>query len=184
MITEEYKKQLVNIHKKTNWGANSRRAVPQVYNIPELIKKYDIKTLIDFGCGQGGLHRYLKDKCNLEYADGYDPCVKKFEVVPEGTFDMLISFDVLEHIEPNFINDTLKLVNSKFTKIAFLNIHTSAAKLILPDGRNAHLIQEQPEWWKEKINRFINGNIIEERWLPFNEKKHKNPVNYLFVIQK
>lgn len=184
MITENYKKQLSNIHKKSNWGANSRLSSPKVHNIPELIKRYNIETLIDFGCGQGGVHKYLEKKYNLKDAAGYDPCVKTYEVLPQGVFDMLISLDVLEHIEPDFIDDTLKLINNKFKKISFLNIHTSKAKLILPDGRNAHLIQEQPEWWKEKISQFIEGNIIEERWLPFNEKKHKNPVNYLFVIEK
>lgn len=184
MITEEYRKQLVNIHEKTNWGVNSRRAVPQVYNIPELIQNYSIQTLFDFGCGQGGLHRYLEKKYNLKNAKGYDPCVKKYETIPTETFDMLISLDVLEHIEPEYINDTLELINSKFTKISFLNIHTSKAKRILPDGRNAHLIQEQPEWWKEKVNQFIDGKIIKEEWLPFNKNKHKEPVNYLFVIEK
>lgn len=184
MITDDYRKQQAELHKTSNWGANSRSKNPKVFNIPELIKENDIETLFDFGCGQGGLHTYLKHQCSLKDAKGYDPCVEKYEVLPKGTFDMLVSLDVLEHIEPEFIDDTLKLINNKFTKIAFLDIHTTAAARILPDGRNAHLIQEQPEWWKEKINQFIDGEIIEERWLPYNEKKHNGPVNYLFIIKK
>jgi len=184
MITNNYKNQQSKLHKTTNWGANSRMQVPRVFNIPELIEKYNVKTLLDFGCGQGGLHKYLKKSCKLKDARGYDPCVEKYEIIPDYKFDMLVSLDVLEHIEPQFIDDTLKLINDKFTKISFLDLHTSAAKRLLPDGRNAHLIQEQPEWWQEKISKFIDGEIIEQKWLPFNKNKHTRAVNYLFVIKK
>jgi len=30
-------------------------------------------------------------------------------------------------------------------------VHTQAAMKVLPDGRNAHLIQQPPEWWLPKI---------------------------------
>ena len=184
MITDGYRKQQAEIHRTSNFGANSRSKTPKVFNIPKVIKENKIETLFDFGCGQGGLHTYLKKQCSLKVVNGYDPCVEKYNVLPEGTFDMVTSIDVLEHVEPEFIVDTLKLINNKFTKIAFLNIHTAAASRILPDGRNAHLIQKQPEWWKEKITKFIDGEIIEERWLPYNERKHNGPVNYLFIISK
>jgi cyclopropane fatty-acyl-phospholipid synthase-like methyltransferase len=184
MISDTYRKQQSDIHKNSNWGANSRSKNPKVFNIPDLINTYNIKSLLDFGCGQGGLHAHLKSAHDLEIAEGYDPCVSKFDKMPAGVFDMLVSFDVLEHIEPEYINDTLKLINSKFTNIAFLNIHTTKANLILPDGRNAHLIQEQPDWWQKKINAFIDGKIIDEFWLPYNKNKHSSPVNYVFVIKK
>ena len=30
-------------------------------------------------------------------------------------------------------------------------VHTAAAMKVLPDGRNAHLIQQPPKWWLPKI---------------------------------
>jgi hypothetical protein len=30
-------------------------------------------------------------------------------------------------------------------------VHTGPAKKILPDGRNAHLIQQPPSWWLPKF---------------------------------
>jgi hypothetical protein len=45
-------------------------------------------------------------------------------------------------------------------------ISCAPAKLILPDGRNAHLIQEGPEWWRP---RFENAGfeIITEHYHEF-----------------
>jgi hypothetical protein len=77
---------------------------------------------------------------------------------------MLISTDVLEHIEPEFVANVLQHMDSLFTRVAYLLIATCPAKKSLPDGRNAHLIQEEPDWWRPLILENINANIVDEKY--------------------
>jgi hypothetical protein len=44
--------------------------------------------------------------------------------------------------------DDLKRVTDKY---GFFTIHTGPAVKTLPDGRNAHLIQQPFDWWQPKI---------------------------------
>ena len=54
----------------------------------------------------------------------------------------------------------MKHINELSTKYLWLRIDTKPARKVLPDGRNAHLIIENIDWWTNLINRHINGNIV------------------------
>jgi len=41
-----------------------------------------------------------------------------------------------------------------------LRIDTLPARKTLPDGRNAHLIQESQDWWLSKIKNNITGIVV------------------------
>jgi len=60
---------------------------------------------------------------------------------------------VLEHVEPDLLDNVLAHISSLTRHYAFLNIATVAALKTLPDGRNAHLIVEPPEWWRARLER-------------------------------
>jgi hypothetical protein len=45
--------------------------------------------------------------------------------------------------------DDLKRVVDKY---GLFTIHTGPAVKVLPDGRNAHLIQQPLEWWNKHLN--------------------------------
>lgn len=122
----------------------------------------EISSIIDFGCGRGELLNEIKNHRPSLDVYGYDPGVKQFENVPTTPADMLISLDVLEHIEPEFLEDNLRLIDSLFTKKAFLVIASYPAGKILPSGHNAHLIVEDDSWWEEKIKKCISGQITEK----------------------
>jgi len=63
--------------------------------------------------------------------------------------------DVLEHIEPELLENVLDDLQRVVDKYGLFTIHTGPAQKILPDGRNAHLIQQPLAWWSEKlIKRF------------------------------
>jgi len=102
---------------------------------------------------------------------------------------MLISTDVLEHIEPFFLDDVLKDIHNLFQKNAFLIIATSPAKKFLPDGRNAHLIVETPGWWKEKIEtnmpgvKFVHHEFFEKTRTDKRGGVHENN-KYIVVLEK
>jgi hypothetical protein len=58
---------------------------------------------------------------------------------------------VLEHIEPQYLEQVLDHLVELTEVVAFITIHTGPAMKTLPDGRNAHLTQEPIEWWLAKI---------------------------------
>ena len=39
-------------------------------------------------------------------------------------------------------------------KFVFINVACSPAVALLPNGKNAHINLQQPQWWKNKLNEF------------------------------
>jgi len=183
LINEDYKKQLQEMHQtpKTFF-----RGVKVAGKIEEFLQKYQPQSLIDFGCGKGDLHKMLGE--TIPKVAGYDPGMPEFEHLPNDEFEVLISTDVLEHVEPEMIDVTLQAVNNLFTKSCYLLIASYPAKKYLPDGRNAHLIIESFEWWKDKITNNIQGTIVHTVETPMVRQPKKGPVitgnEYVFVIEK
>lgn len=60
---------------------------------------------------------------------------------------MVTCIDVLEHIEPDYLQDVFDHLQDLTEVILFATVHTGPAGKTLPDGRNAHLIQQPMEWW-------------------------------------
>lgn len=162
MISDRYKKILTDIHNTSPFGKRSK--MPK--HLAEFIQKVKPNSIIDFGCGKGRLVQRLREEYPDITTTGYDPGNTEFDTTLEGRHaDLIISTDVLEHVEPEHIDTTLKYLSTKSRYIYHL-IALSPAKLILPDGRNAHLIQESPEWWKQKFLN-LNYRIIKEDYLEF-----------------
>lgn len=159
-ISENYKKQLQSIHESSPFGKRSK--LPK--HLDKFIDKIRPASILDFGCGKGRLiDRLLEDYPHISVS-GYDPGNKKFDKPLDDVFvDLLISSDVLEHVEPEHIDQTLQYLSTK-SKYIYHLIALSPAKLILPDGRNAHLILESKDWWRAK---FVNlgYNIIKEDYM-------------------
>jgi hypothetical protein len=147
MISEKYKTMLKEIHDSTPFGKRSK--------IPKYLKDFVEHTkpmsILDFGCGKGRLVARLQEDFPTITIQGYDPGNTIFDInLDEVKVDLLISTDVLEHVEPEHIDKTLEYLSTKSRYIYHL-IALSPAKLILPDGRNAHLIQESPDWWRQRF---------------------------------
>lgn len=154
-----YQRQLLKLHdSKQSFGTKSGYK-----GVNEWIEKYQPTSIIDYGCGKGMLLKTLVEKYNLK-GTGYDPGVKEFMNVPKEPADVLVSTDVLEHIEPNYIDEVLKQIDSLFLKSAWLLIDTAPAIKILADGRNAHLILEDQQWWTDKVvETMTNSKIVSNR---------------------
>lgn len=183
-ISEEYILQLSQLHdKKASFGDAKGLKQTEKY-----IKKYNPESIIDYGCGKGGVTLALQEAYPTMRVQGYDPGNPNYTTKPEGQFDMLVSTDVLEHIEPVFLENVLRHMDGLFTKVAFFIIATSPAKKFLPDGRNAHLIVENPGWWKPLLEKYIGGKIVHHE---FSEKTRTDKMGvvhpnnkYIVVIEK
>lgn len=119
-----------------------------VYNF---VKQYNPTSVIDWGCANGNLLSRLAQDFGLTELQGFDPNNAKYNTVPMGSYDCMVSCDVIEHFEPDQLDDTLRLMQTKFQTAAFLIIACYPAKKHLADGRNAHLTVENCAWWLHKI---------------------------------
>jgi len=155
LISAEYLEQL-QLYRKDhrpmwgNGGGGHFRA------IQTLIQDQKPKTILDYGCGHGLIVKSLLEDRTIteQMLTRYDPGIEEISAVPQDPVDFVICTDVLEHIEPDCLSDVLAHISFLTSGIAYINIHTSAAKAILPDGRNAHLIQEPGSWWADKLREY------------------------------
>jgi hypothetical protein len=64
---------------------------------------------------------------------------------------MVACIDVLEHIEPHLLDNVLDDLRRVTRDLLFVTVDCGPAVKVLPDGRNAHLIQQPPSWWLPKL---------------------------------
>ncbi|HEY3658258.1 MAG TPA: GT-D fold domain-containing glycosyltransferase [Steroidobacteraceae bacterium] len=143
MTTPAYRAQLTALHAKRSWGADGAKHEAIVRR---LIADYQPATILDYGCGENKLAEALKPI----RVSGYDPGVPERASMPKPC-DLVICTDVLEHVEPEKLNDVLDHVWRITGKVAYFVISTRPANAILPDGRNAHLSVLPAAVWLEKL---------------------------------
>ena len=146
-ITNEYLELQKQLHLNPNYGVASLSFAPIV---AEIIKKANIKSLSDYGAGKKNLLLGLNNNGikDIEYFP-YDPAFPEYGG-PVAS-QLVCCIDVLEHIEPEFIDNVIQDLAGIVTNLGFFSIHMGPAKKILADGRNAHLIQKPCSWWLAKI---------------------------------
>ena len=143
MITEAYRQLQAQKHALGSYGVSGHLYADIVANMATNAGTTDV---LDYGCGQRTLEKALGFLIR-----NYDPSIPEFSESPTHQADIVVCTDVLEHIEPEYIDSVLDDLQRLTRKIGFFVIATDAANKTLADGRNAHLIQEQPEWWLPKI---------------------------------
>jgi hypothetical protein len=131
--------------------------------IGELIKQYDVKTVLDYGSGQG--HQYmpphsLQKKWGVEVTC-YDPAVEGLDYFNSAwSFGAVICSDVLEHIPEDQIDQKLALLFGFARKFVFLTTCPRPAKKTFPDGTNLHVTIKPKEWWEAKIKPHVERTGI------------------------
>lgn len=146
LISDAYRQQQEQLHENPNYGVASVQYAPLV---SEICNTLGVQHLLDYGAGKMRLFQHLKadHKMNLQ---AYDPGVPKLSAPPVPA-EMVACIDVLEHIEPDFLDNVLDDLARLTEAVAFLTVHTGPAAKVLADGRNAHLTQQPLEWWLPKI---------------------------------
>ena len=141
-ITPEYLEQNRLLHAAGSYGLGGKRWAQIVRNVCAKVGSRDV---LDYGCGQ----RTLEGALDFPIRN-YDPCIPGLDAAPQPA-DVVVCTDVLEHIEPDCIDAVLDDLKRVVRKAGFLVIANRPAKKTLPDGRNAHLIQEGVDWWLAKL---------------------------------
>lgn len=149
LISDAYRAEQARLHATTNYGTASIQYAPLV---AQIIERLEVHHLLDYGCGrQMNLLKHMKPAIShqLKY-QAYDPGVEALADPPIPA-EMVACIDVLEHIEPEYLDDVLDDLKRLTEVVALVTIHTGPAKKTLSDGRNAHLIQQPLEWWLPKL---------------------------------
>ncbi|MAS88162.1 MAG: hypothetical protein CMH30_09365 [Micavibrio sp.] len=139
-------KEYETIHASTSWGGTS---VKNLRFIKPLVDICNPKSIIDYGCGKSPLLDNLSLDASVEKVR-YDPAIPEYSKVENKKNDLLVNFDVLEHIEEEDIDDVLRHMAS-LSKKAIVVIDIKPAELTLSDGRNAHVTLKPREWWEAKL---------------------------------
>jgi hypothetical protein len=142
-ISEEYLKRQKQLHQKPDYGVISLEYAQMVIDIAN---ETDSKSISDYGAGKGLLQKEMNrlGKSNFQYYP-YDPAFREYGDPKEA--DLVCCIDVLEHVEPQYLEAVLHDLFRITLKAGFFTIHTGPAAKHLSDGRNAHLIQKPSSWW-------------------------------------
>jgi len=158
LITDKYIKLNEQLHAdRPGYGAGGGRWTNYVTQLCETNMTDDV---LDYGCGKGVLAATIGWEINQ-----YDPATRPGTPVPA---DVVACTDVLEHIEPENLDDVLSHIASLTKKVAFLNISTRKANKKLKDGRNAHLIVKPAEWWAKQLSKYFRVEVISSKNHEFN----------------
>ena len=155
-ITTEYQKQLKTMH-EAPWGRTAVR-YGAGYDVLTMLdrKALMINSVLDFGCGEGTLGDFVHESQpgRVAWTD-YDPGVPGLDRAPHGTFDLVVTCDVLEHVEPHLLDETIRECFDLSDRLVYHNIPCFQAGTVFVDGpyvgQNLHLTIEGPEFWKARI---------------------------------
>ena len=145
LISEAYREQNAVLHQHSDkFGAHGHRWAMRTVNVA---RQHACESILDYGCGKGTLRRVISSWDVKEY----DPAIAGKHIAEPS--DLVVCTDVLEHIEPDRLDDVLIHLHSVTKKRLLFCISTKLAKMhLLPDGRNPHLSFHDAFWWKDRLS--------------------------------
>ncbi|MBF9050612.1 class I SAM-dependent methyltransferase [Roseobacter sp. HKCCD9010] len=143
------------------FGASLLQHLPKV---KLLAREVGAKSLLDYGSGKGRYYTAkdikmpdgttipsIKEYLGLDDVHCYDPAVPEHREPPQGTFDIVVSTDALEHCPESDIPWIMDEIFSYARCAVFANVASYPAKKTLPNGENAHATQRMSDWWDELL---------------------------------
>ncbi|GAA4771407.1 methyltransferase domain-containing protein [Novosphingobium ginsenosidimutans] len=146
LISKEYRAMNADLHAGGSYGHSGQKWAEAV---TDLVARYRATSVLDYGCGQGTLAKAV-DFPICEF----DPAIVGKDRPPLPV-DLVVCTDVLEHIEPDCLDDVLDHLYSLSRLACFVVVSTRPARKILADGRNAHLIIEDDHFWRRRIEELF-----------------------------
>jgi hypothetical protein len=155
MITTEYQKALLNLHSRYQWGTTGGEYAGD--SVFELLKGHpDIRTVLDYGCGEGGLKKFVEEKGITDRQwTMYDPGMEKFKEPPKGKFDLVITTDVLEHVEEDMLDRVLDNLRDLTGDFLYSEIACYYTNVVFADGpyagQDLHINMKAPDVWARRL---------------------------------
>jgi hypothetical protein len=146
-ISDDYLTMQQKLHENPNYGVASLGYAPIVHSI---MQQAGLRSLSDYGAGKCNLQKALKERGFTAYDYfPYDPVFPEYGAPKPA--DLVCCIDVLEHIEPDYLDNVLLDLKAITHKLGFFSVHVGPAVKTLPDGRNAHIIQQPAAWWLPRL---------------------------------
>jgi hypothetical protein len=169
MLSSNYRQQLEQIHTDDRWGVVGWT---QGGYINQLRQQHHCASVLDYGSGHGSLARWFyKNSVELDLRE-YEPGIAAKSSLPTPA-DLVVCVDVMEHVEPEYVGDVLDHIQSLAHKCVYFSIDTAPAERLLPDGRNAHLVQKPSKWWRKQLNT---------RWHPIKSWQDHTKFRYVALV--
>lgn len=163
LVTDEYLSLLKQVHAEEEGGWGVTAAGKFYWKIELAIDHLKPKTLLDYGSGAGRLKARLSKDYPKLIVHEYEPS-NPDKSGPGYPSDLVVCIDVLEHVEPECLDDVLIDLERCVLNKGYFTVALYKASRILPDGRNAHLIVKSLDWWKQKLEtKFRILNYKEQR---------------------
>ena len=186
--------ELINYYKKMAENGYNRvdgTFVKNVYSdaephkfadqLKKIVEFFDAKNGLDYGSGGSNLNETklangekFIDYIGLQKIQSFEPARNKKKKYKS---DIVLCFDVLEHV---FINDVPWVLNDLFkyaTKCIVINVACYNAAALLPNGENAHITVRPPSWWLGQIE-CISSIHPDIYWALFTSESYNNSKFY------
>jgi hypothetical protein len=148
LISDEYRRMQEELHLNPDYGVASVNYAPLVAQVLTQVRATE---LLDYGAGKGRLgltlRQHIKGPLTIHH---YDPAIPEWSA-PPAPCGFVACIDVLEHIEPHLLDNVLDDLKRVTLRYGVFTVSTTPAAKVLPDGRNAHLVQQPVRWWLPKI---------------------------------
>lgn len=127
---------------KGKWGRSGSRHWPLV---KEFADRLQAKWILDYG---SGAETFAPEAIAAGYrVEMFDVGTDKIALPKQ--VDVSFSSDVLEHVEPEKIENVMRFLYLIARKGGWHKIALKPANKILPlTGRNAHILLRSPDWWE------------------------------------
>lgn len=159
-ITSEYQAQMAAEHSGSKWGSSAAKYSGDKVLQAIRTRPY-VTSVLDFGCGKQSLQQYIQEALPQRdiHWTNYDPGIPGIDTLPNDTFDLVVSTDVLEHVEPKLLDETLKQLNKLTGKVLVSDIacYPTGKKFMEGPykGIDMHLTVKSPKWWRELFSAQI-----------------------------
>lgn len=121
------------VYEKFDWSAlKESNLKDKISRVVELIPE-DVKSIVDIGCGNGVITNVLGQQYDVTAVDRSDHALsmvktKKIKAsaddipLPDQSFDMVFSSELLEHLEDQVFNDTIGEFKRLSKKYVFITV--------------------------------------------------------------
>jgi hypothetical protein len=161
---------------------------PQAERIKRLIEATGATNILDYGSGKGQQYDLrnvrlgngqvvpsIADYWNVDYVHCYDPSYPPLSKLPSGTFDGVVSTDVLEHCPEEDVPWIIDELFRYAERFVFATIACYPARKRLPTGENAHCTIQPARWWAElaEASAARRPGVVWECWVQEREGEHE-----------
>lgn len=148
LISPAYRQEQVLLHARPGgYGGKGDKWAPVV---AQIARSVDAMSVLDYGCGQGRLTAAVQELAPELACRDYDPAIPGKDGAPAFA-DLVTCTDVIEHCEPEKLSAVLRHLRQLARNAVFLVAATRPSGKTLTDGRNAHLIIENADWWEAAV---------------------------------